>query len=124
MFCCEEDICLVNFVIQYICPIDSSMDVHYSPEVVHQFNLYQFNLDLCILLAELSVLKFAESRARELEALSRAVEHVGGTKLSFQRLPRHMRRRAMSHDIRRIPRRLRLKAQAEVICFLTGTKTE
>lgn len=68
-------------------------------------------------MAEISVLKFARSRAKELEALSQAVEHVGGTKLSFQRLPRHMRRRAMSHNIRRIPRRLRLKAQVEVITF-------
>lgn len=65
----------------------------------------------------MSVLKFAQCRARELEALSQAAEHVGGTKLSFQRLPRHMRRRAMSHNIRRIPCRLRLKAQAEVIAY-------
>ncbi|XP_076462183.1 ribonucleases P/MRP protein subunit POP1-like [Babylonia areolata] len=63
---------------------------------------------------EVSVAKFAESRARELEALAKAVEHVGGNKLSFQRLPKHMRRRAMSHNIRRIPQRLRQKAQAEL----------
>ncbi|KAL8586772.1 hypothetical protein ACOMHN_061285 [Nucella lapillus] len=63
---------------------------------------------------EVSVAKFAECRARELKAMTEAVEKVGGNKLSFQRLPKHMRRRAMSHNIRRIPRRLRQRAQIEL----------
>lgn len=63
---------------------------------------------------DISVAKFAESRAGELTALTQAVEELGGTKLAFQRLPHHMRRRAMSHDIRRVPRKLRQKVQAEV----------
>ena len=62
---------------------------------------------------EISVVRFAASRANELKAMMSAIE-IGSCKLSFQRLPRHMRRRAMSHNIRRIPRRLRALAEKEV----------
>lgn len=34
----------------------------------------------------------------------------------WQTLPRHLRRRAASHDVRRVPARLRNKARAEVVC--------
>ena len=37
-----------------------------------------------------------------------------GGKRVFQQLPRHMRRRAMSHNVRRLPRRLQEKASKEV----------
>ena len=33
---------------------------------------------------------------------------------AWQELPRHLRRRAASHDVRRVPLRLRDKAKAEV----------
>ena len=36
------------------------------------------------------------------------------TQRAWQQLPRHLRRRAASHDVRRVPLRLREKAQAEV----------
>ncbi|KAF8340372.1 uncharacterized protein EI90DRAFT_2906355 [Cantharellus anzutake] len=39
----------------------------------------------------------------------------GATKRVWQTLPRHLRRRAASHDPRRVPARLRLKAKSEVI---------
>lgn len=37
-----------------------------------------------------------------------------GTQRAFQSLPRHLRRRAASHNIRRLPLRLRERAKAEV----------
>ena len=54
--------------------------------------------------------------------MSKALEGKGGGsgdgggagKRVFQQLPRHMRRRAMSHNVRRLPRRLREKAKKEV----------
>lgn len=37
-----------------------------------------------------------------------------GTQRAFQSLPRHLRRRAASHNIRRLPARLRERARGEV----------
>ena len=39
---------------------------------------------------------------------------ANGTQRAWQQLPRHLRRRAASHDVRRVPLRLRDKAKAEV----------
>lgn len=36
------------------------------------------------------------------------------TQRAWQALPRHLRRRAASHDVRRVPARLRERAKAEV----------
>ena len=36
------------------------------------------------------------------------------TQRAWQQLPRHLRRRAASHDVRRVPLKLRDKARAEV----------
>jgi len=44
------------------------------------------------------------------DSLSRA----GSTHRAFQELPRHLRRRAASHNVRRVPLRLRNKSRAEV----------
>lgn len=38
-------------------------------------------------------------------------EVTSGPRTVFQRLPRHMRRRAMSHNIKRLPRAVRHMAQ-------------
>nr|CAD7401532.1 unnamed protein product [Timema cristinae] len=57
---------------------------------------------------EMSIEKFASSRSQEIAALSQIVDtspHQAG--LVFQRLPKHMQRRAMSHNAKRLPRRLR-----------------
>ena len=62
----------------------------------------------------LQVVEFAEARATELQCLLKAVTGKEMGKRTFQKLPRHMRRRAMSHNIRRLPRRLREKAAKEV----------
>lgn len=55
------------------------------------------------------MLDFAEARATELKAMLKAVQSKrdGAGKKAFQRLPVHMRRRAMSHNPKRLPKRLR-----------------
>ncbi len=60
------------------------------------------------------IVDYVENRAAEIVALTGQVDKIGGTKLVSQRLPRYMRRRALSHDIRRLPKRLREAAAKEV----------
>ncbi|KAM3966154.1 LOW QUALITY PROTEIN: POP1 ribonuclease P/MRP subunit [Aphomia sociella] len=52
-------------------------------------------------------LKFATSRSVEIAAMTESILHPSKTKLIFQCLPVHMRRRVMSHNCKRLPRRLR-----------------
>ncbi|XP_048214411.1 ribonucleases P/MRP protein subunit POP1 [Perognathus longimembris pacificus] len=56
---------------------------------------------------------FAQARAAEISAMVKAVTQKSSNSLVFQTLPRHMRRRAMSHNVKRLPRRLREMAQKE-----------
>ncbi len=60
------------------------------------------------------VLDFAEARATELCSMVNALSSKGDSKLPAQKLPRHMRRRAASHNVKRLPRRLREAASREV----------
>jgi ribonuclease P/MRP protein subunit POP1 len=47
------------------------------------------------------------------------------TQRAWQALPRHLRRRAASHDVRRVPLKLRDKARAEVrLTFMRITMLE
>ncbi|GAA5888672.1 hypothetical protein JCM16303_000888 [Sporobolomyces ruberrimus] len=64
----------------------------------------------------IEVEKFAQARAFEITAMQRAMKTAkeAGTQRAFQSLPRHLRRRAASHNIRRLPLRLRQRAKAEV----------
>ncbi|KAM4581467.1 ribonucleases P/MRP protein subunit POP1 [Odontesthes bonariensis] len=50
---------------------------------------------------------FSRARAAEVSAMLRAVSKTTGSSQVFQALPKHMRRRAMSHNTKRLPRRLR-----------------
>ncbi|CAH2240858.1 jg27254 [Pararge aegeria aegeria] len=52
-------------------------------------------------------LKFAASRSIEIAAMTESIVNPSKTKLIFQCLPVHMRRRVMSHNCKRLPRRLR-----------------
>lgn len=63
---------------------------------------------------KLQVMDFLEARRSELNSMIKAVRRKGGSKRTFQKLPRHMRRRAMSHTLRRLPRKLRGRAEKEV----------
>ncbi|KAJ2399548.1 Ribonucleases P/MRP protein subunit pop1 [Coemansia sp. RSA 2559] len=62
------------------------------------------------------VVGLVEARAFEINALQRAVDtarSTGNTR-AFQTLPRHLRRRAASHNAKRVPVRLRGRAAAEI----------
>ncbi|GJJ13300.1 hypothetical protein Clacol_007552 [Clathrus columnatus] len=60
--------------------------------------------------------KFTEARSFEISAMQSARESVEGnaTQRVWQTLPRSLRRRAASHDVRRVPVRLREKARTEM----------
>ncbi|KAF9468581.1 ribonucleases P/MRP protein subunit POP1-domain-containing protein [Collybia nuda] len=64
----------------------------------------------------IDVEKFTEARAFEIDAMQNAIKSVSAnsTQRAWQALPRHLRRRAASHDVRRVPLRLREKARAEM----------
>lgn len=52
-------------------------------------------------------LKFAASRSIEIAAMTESILRPSATKLIFQNLPVHMRRRVMSHNSKRLPVKLR-----------------
>ncbi|KAJ2779785.1 Ribonucleases P/MRP protein subunit pop1 [Coemansia javaensis] len=62
------------------------------------------------------VVGFVEARAFEINALQRSLEdaRASGSVRAFQTLPRHLRRRAASHNVKRMPARLRERAMAEM----------
>lgn len=63
--------------------------------------------DVVELPASLDLLKFSAARSREIRMMKKALSTSSGAKLAFQKLPKHMRRRTMSHNVKRLPRRLR-----------------
>ncbi|KAG2145816.1 ribonucleases P/MRP protein subunit POP1-domain-containing protein [Suillus clintonianus] len=67
--------------------------------------------------ASIDVERFTEARAYEIDAMQKAIKTAGEsvTHRVWQTLPRHLRRRAASHDVRRVPLRLRDKARAEMV---------
>ena len=64
--------------------------------------------------AGINAYSFAQARADELKAMVKTTASRSTGKRVFQSLPRHMRRRAMSHNVKRLPRRLRQAAEREV----------
>ncbi|KAF9111129.1 hypothetical protein BGX27_005364 [Mortierella sp. AM989] len=62
------------------------------------------------------VVNFAEARAFEINAMHSAMESSKNSAVqrAFQSLPRNLRRRAASHNIKRLPVRLRERAKREV----------
>lgn len=61
---------------------------------------------------------FAMARAAEVSAMMKAVTKTTGSCHVFGGLPKHMRRRAMSHNTKRLPCRLREGAQ-KMVCPAT-----
>ncbi|KAL4237001.1 Ribonucleases P/MRP protein subunit pop1 [Mactra antiquata] len=59
---------------------------------------------------ELHVEQYAESHAAEIQVLSKKVADVGANKNIAQKIPIHMRRRAMSHNVKRLPHSIQQKA--------------
>ncbi|KAJ2808026.1 Ribonucleases P/MRP protein subunit pop1, partial [Coemansia guatemalensis] len=62
------------------------------------------------------VVGFVEARSFEINSLQRSLDDAkaAGNVRAFQTLPRHLRRRAASHNVKRIPARLRERAIAEM----------
>ncbi|XP_075167124.1 POP1 ribonuclease P/MRP subunit isoform X2 [Haematobia irritans] len=60
-----------------------------------------------VLGTHLPTYKYAASALQELKELVSATKQTTSTKLIFQSLPKHMRRRAMSHHPKRLPRKYR-----------------
>ncbi|CAH1968285.1 unnamed protein product [Acanthoscelides obtectus] len=56
----------------------------------------------------LTLSKFAVARGREIQIMKNSLSTSTCTKLAFQKLPKHLRRRTMSHNVKRLPRRLRM----------------
>ncbi|EFA11371.2 ribonucleases P/MRP protein subunit POP1 [Tribolium castaneum] len=57
--------------------------------------------------SNISLSKFVACRSQEIQIMKNSLLTQTGSKLAFQTLPKHMRRRAMSHNVKRLPRRLR-----------------
>ena len=65
---------------------------------------------------ELDVASFVKAREYEINALEKSMQNTrhGLTTRAFQQVPRKMRRRTASHNVKRVPRRLRQRAEKEV----------
>ncbi|KAJ2905796.1 Ribonucleases P/MRP protein subunit pop1, partial [Coemansia aciculifera] len=73
----------------------------------------------------LDVTGFVEARSFEINALQRSLDNAktAGHTRAFQTLPRHLRRRAASHNVKRMPVRLREKALSEMKKSAQSSKT-
>ncbi|KAJ2646601.1 Ribonucleases P/MRP protein subunit pop1 [Coemansia sp. RSA 1250] len=71
------------------------------------------------------VVSFVEARAFEINALQKSLQNAraSGNTRAFQTLPRHLRRRAASHNVKRIPARLRERAISEMKKSAQSSKT-
>lgn len=67
---------------------------------------------------ELDVAKFVQAREFEIRALEDSMQRARGMQNSraFQQVPRDMRRRTASHNVKKVPKRLRRRAKKEVSC--------
>jgi ribonuclease P/MRP protein subunit POP1 len=65
---------------------------------------------------ELDVASFIKSREYEINALEKSIQKSkkGLTMRAFQQVPRSMRRRTASHNVKKVPGRLRRRAKREV----------
>lgn len=64
----------------------------------------------------LNVTNFVKAREFEIKALESSMQKSRKSLMAraFQQLPRHMRRRTASHNVKKVPRRLRKRALKEV----------
>jgi ribonuclease P/MRP protein subunit POP1 len=70
---------------------------------------------------ELDVASYVDARGFEIRALEAGMQRskTALTSRAFQKVPRSLRRRTASHNVKRVPRRLRARAKREVRCDLT-----
>ncbi|KAJ5437815.1 uncharacterized protein N7458_008813 [Penicillium daleae] len=74
---------------------------------------------------ELDVAAYAAARAFEIQALEDGMQRSKNalTTRAFQKVPRSLRRRTASHNVKRVPRRLRARAKREMVEDNTPTVT-
>ncbi|KAJ5180036.1 hypothetical protein N7492_003246 [Penicillium capsulatum] len=74
---------------------------------------------------ELDVAAYAAARAFEIQALEDGMQRSKNalTTRAFQKVPRSLRRRTASHNVKRVPRRLRTRAKREMLEDNTPTVT-
>lgn len=79
-------------------------------------NILRNNKDPALSEGVLNGPKFVEARQNEIKTLDRAMvqARAAGRQRAFQTLPRVLRRRTASHNVKRIPKRLREKAKREM----------
>ena len=67
---------------------------------------------------DLDISTFIKSRQFEIETLEKSMQNAKKSlsTRAFQQLPRHMRRRTASHNAKKVPQRLRKRAEREVGC--------
>jgi ribonuclease P/MRP protein subunit POP1 len=65
---------------------------------------------------ELNIAAFVKAREFEINALDKSMQKAkkGLTTRAFQGVPRSMRRRTASHNVKKVPKRLRPRAEREV----------
>lgn len=65
---------------------------------------------------ELDVEKFVQAREHEIKALEKSIKKSRSalSTRAFQSVPRELRRRTASHNVKRVPKRLRARAKVEV----------
>ncbi|XP_012539589.1 ribonucleases P/MRP protein subunit POP1 [Monomorium pharaonis] len=71
---------------------------------------------------EVSIMNFVSARAHEIAAMTSSIENPQHNKLIHQKLPIYMRRRVMSHNSKRMPRRLREAHKAQMAKSANGKK--
>lgn len=58
--------------------------------------------------------QYAAANIKEMDEMINEIKNPTSTKLIFQSLPKHMRRRAMSHNPKRLPRKYRVKHKSQM----------
>ncbi|XP_058034597.1 ribonucleases P/MRP protein subunit POP1 [Ahaetulla prasina] len=89
-------------------PQRKKQELHFETSQQGFYQKVSHEMPKCI-----TVSPFVQARAAEIKAMLKAVKQKSSNTLVFQSLPRHMRRRAMSHNVKRLPRRLRELARIE-----------
>lgn len=66
---------------------------------------------------ELDAAAYVSAREFEIRSLERGIQQSRSalTSRAFQQVPRSLRRRTASHNVKRVPRRLRARAKREVL---------
>lgn len=75
---------------------------------------------------DLDVASFVKAREYEIKALEASMTASKGTLTTraFQQVPRDLRRRTASHNVKKVPRRLRTRAAKEVRVYIDGQQRQ